>query len=88
MNVHFRFLRQAGLVQEVLRKDGWKLERGHDKFLMARHPDVANESAARDRLCRLGLLTSSSLAIEFRPLPTILGPGIEKIDGPCGQGTG
>jgi hypothetical protein len=69
MNVHFRFLRQAGQVQEVLRNDGWKLERAHDKFLLARHPDVADESAARDRLCRLGLLTSSSLAIEFHLPP-------------------
>jgi hypothetical protein len=65
MKVQFRFLRQARRFQEVLTNDGWKLERQRDESLLARHPQVADEGAARSRLCHLGLLTSPSLCIEF-----------------------
>jgi hypothetical protein len=61
-----RFLRHAGKLQAALQNDGWELEREHDESLYARHPDVPDEEAARDRLCSLGLLTSGSLSIEFR----------------------
>jgi hypothetical protein len=68
MKVHLRFLRQAGQLQEALRNDGWHLEREKDESLFARHPLVRDEVAARNRLNRLGLLTSGSVCIEFRRL--------------------
>jgi hypothetical protein len=69
MRIHLRFLRRAGLIQERLRNDGWLLEPGKDESLSARHPHVADESAARTRLHALGLLTSGSLLIEFGLIP-------------------
>jgi hypothetical protein len=73
MRLHLRFLRQAGKLQAAFRNDGWELEREKDETLQARHPEVTDESAARTRLYRLGLLTSSSLSIEFQ----------RKLDGPA-----
>jgi hypothetical protein len=65
MRVHLRFLRKSEVVQEVLQKDGWQLERERDDSVTARHPLVRDELAARNRLQDLGLLTTSSVAIEF-----------------------
>ena len=65
MRVHLRFLRKSELVQAALQKDGWQLERERDDSVTARHPLVEDESSARNRLQELGLLTTSSVAIEF-----------------------
>jgi hypothetical protein len=65
MRVHLRFLRKSEVVQEVLQKDGWQLERERDDSVTARHPLVEDEPSARNRLQGLGLLTTSSVAIEF-----------------------
>jgi len=52
----------------TLRKDGWTLlATAKKEELDATHPEVRDENAARIRLDRLGLLTSGSLRIEFRP---------------------
>jgi hypothetical protein len=69
MKVHFRFLRGAREFQAELRNDGWKLEADRDEFFLGRHPEVSDEGAARNRLHRLGILTSRSLCIEFRHIP-------------------
>jgi hypothetical protein len=45
--------------------DGWTLQDERDDAFLAEHPGVADEAAARRRLSRLGLLTSSGLRIEF-----------------------
>ena len=69
MNLHLRFLRQPEALREVLQKDGWRLETGKDESLFAHHPQVFDEPAARSRLYHLGVLTSSSLCIEFQRRP-------------------
>ncbi len=51
---------------EVLKKDGWQLESRSRDHVYARHPQVNDESSARSRLYRIGLLTSASLRIAFR----------------------
>jgi hypothetical protein len=67
MRVHLRFLRQSEMFQEVLEKDGWQLEPERGDSVTARHPLVVDETAARNRLQDLGLLTTASLAIHFIP---------------------
>jgi hypothetical protein len=70
MNIRIELLRkhrQSQHLLQTLEKDGWAVQREPDQFLSARHPLVADEAAARSRLGRLGLLTSRSLRIEFRP---------------------
>jgi hypothetical protein len=68
MKVHLRFLRQAGGLRAALQNDGWHVEQEKDKSLLAWHPEASDESAVRGRLHQLGLLTSGSLRIDFRPL--------------------
>jgi len=68
MKVHLHFLKQAGSFEAVLQKDGWLLEQEKDRSILAWHPEAPDETAARSRLHQLGLLTSRSLRIEFRPL--------------------
>ena len=65
MKLQLRFLSQRGRLQETLHNDGWQLEHARDEAVYARHPQVADEGAARTRLYRLGLLTSGALYIEF-----------------------
>ncbi|HEV3258428.1 MAG TPA: hypothetical protein VG013_16225 [Gemmataceae bacterium] len=65
MNLYLQLLRDPDDLQETLRGDGWKLEPEHHDFVLARHPQVQDEGAARSRLHHLGLLTSSCLRIEF-----------------------
>jgi hypothetical protein len=66
MKVHLRILRQGEELQETLKNDGWQLQPEKDNSFSARHPEVLNEDAARSRLHRLDLLTSSSVWIEFQ----------------------
>jgi hypothetical protein len=49
----------------ILRADGWVLEAGRHDGIVAEHPHVPDEAAARSRLDRLGLLTARRLRIEF-----------------------
>jgi hypothetical protein len=66
MDVCIQRLRHAGDLQEILRKDGWHLDDRPENEILAKHPQVLNESAARSRLQHLGLLTAGFLRIEFR----------------------
>jgi hypothetical protein len=68
MNLHLEPLRHAGDVKGLLRDDGWLLQQEPDGWLLASHPRVRDEAGARSRLQDLGLLTCSSLRIEFRHL--------------------
>jgi len=53
-------------VRKILQKDGWHLQsEEQSNALRARHPDVREESAARERLNDLGLLTLRTCRIEF-----------------------
>jgi hypothetical protein len=65
VRIHLRFLRKSGMIQEVLERDGWNLEWERDDSLIARHPLVKDETAGRNRLQDLGLLTAASVRIEF-----------------------
>jgi hypothetical protein len=66
MRVHFQFLRLARKQQTLLANDGWRLERERDESFVGRHREVSDEEAARNRLTRLGMLTSPFLCIEFQ----------------------
>jgi hypothetical protein len=61
MNVQIQFLRQPDALRNVLREDGWRFTNN-----CMSHSQVDDEGAARFRLHRLRLLTSS-LRIEFLP---------------------
>ena len=65
MHVRIQPLRRSETFLVALREDGWAVMYGHDGAVSARHPLASDEVAARCRLHGLGLLTSSSLRIEF-----------------------
>jgi hypothetical protein len=67
MRVRFQPLQTWVNLQRVLRADGWHFEGDSQDVVIAEHPNVADESAVRKRLGRLGLLTSVGLRIEFLP---------------------
>jgi hypothetical protein len=67
MMVRFESLRGVTGVHGLLRADGWKLEGPAGDTFYASHPCAGDQTAARSRLHRLGLLTSSRLRIEFGP---------------------
>src|SRR5262245_11060313 len=67
MRVLFQPLRECPDLRTVLRADGWSLEGARNDAVLAEHPGVADEDAARSRLHRLDLLTSAGLRIEFLP---------------------
>jgi hypothetical protein len=65
VTVYLQFLRHAGELQDILKRDGWTLQPEKDQSQRARHSSVADETSARSRLHRLGLLTSASMRISF-----------------------
>jgi hypothetical protein len=67
MIVRVELLGQAEAVRDLLLADGWEVESGPEHSLLISHPGVPDEEAARERLDRLGLLTSPSLRIDFEP---------------------
>jgi hypothetical protein len=67
MVVHIRVLTRSPEVHELLREHGWDVDEDGADVLVATHPRVEDQPAARARLWRLGLLTSPRLRIEFHP---------------------
>ena len=65
MFIRFRFLREPAGPLQALRGDGWDLEGEADWAVRGTHPAAPDEAAARERLARLGLLTSGALLIRF-----------------------
>jgi hypothetical protein len=65
MRVHLRFLRDSELSRKALKNSEWQLEGDGDDGVWAVHPQVRDESAARSHLHEAGLLTASSVSIEF-----------------------
>jgi hypothetical protein len=63
--IRFHFLRDAAIQLQALRGDGWQLQDEPGGVVLGTHPDVPDEAAARERLHRLGLLTSGDLLIRF-----------------------
>jgi hypothetical protein len=67
MQVSIQILRDDQSVRAVLQKDGWHLQSEERSDAMsARHPEVKEEKAARQRLSHLGLLTCRTCRIEFQ----------------------
>jgi hypothetical protein len=64
VNVHIEVLQRRVDVPQLLLKDGWTLDDSNDVYT-ACHPDISSESAARNRLYHLGLLTSPAVRIRF-----------------------
>lgn len=54
---------------ERLQRDGWRIEAKTPHSLSAFHPEVASQPEARQRLHRLGLLTSRTMQITFPVVP-------------------
>jgi hypothetical protein len=69
MKVYIEMLRSPATLRRALEADGWRLEAAHAGAVLAGHPQLHDEAAARGRLHDLGLLTSSALRIEFQPRP-------------------
>ena len=64
MNITIELVGRGSNPYRVLLDDGWSLAKGKST-ITATHPDVRDATAARNRLNRLHLLTSSALRIEF-----------------------
>ncbi len=75
MNVHIEVIRPTRHLRATLLSDGWKVESERQDDLWVSHLQVADEGGARGRLNRLGLLTSSSLRIDF---PLAIRPGADR----------
>jgi hypothetical protein len=67
VDVHIRPIGDPSPLYEALRDDGWSLTSQPDGSVLASHPAVTDQASARERLDRLGLLTSNAAQIEFRP---------------------
>jgi hypothetical protein len=67
MVVHIRVLTRSPEVRELLCQNGWDVDEEGADALVATHPRVGDQPAARARLWRLGLLTSPRLRIAFDP---------------------
>jgi len=64
MEIQIQFLRHPNVTRQTLRACGWLLS-GEPNSVRAEHPDVDDETSAREALCRLGLLTSRNVRIDF-----------------------
>jgi hypothetical protein len=65
MNVQIRVLCEAPTLVERLKRSGWIVECEADGCMVVRHREVSTSAQARERLHRLGLLTSTGLLIDF-----------------------
>jgi hypothetical protein len=70
MDVHFETAGASADLRAYLEAHGWRLDEGDDNHFTARHPNAEDQPAARQKLNRLGLLTSGRLRIEFGPMTT------------------
>jgi hypothetical protein len=67
MHVSIQLLKKDDTVQTTLQKDGWHLQSDEkNQGMRAKHPEVHQESDARQRLHSLGLLTCRTCRIEFQ----------------------
>ncbi len=67
MDVHFEVLAKTISLRAMLEESGWRVEQDGADSYTASHPDVEDQPAARNRLQKMGLLTSNQVRIEFRP---------------------
>ena len=67
MQVSIELLANHESVRSVLQRDGWHVQpEAQANAVRARHPEVREENAARQRLNNLGLLTCRTCRIEFQ----------------------
>jgi hypothetical protein len=64
VNIRVELLGQVERVRDALRRDGWLLS-GPGTDVIASHPGVLDEGTARTHLYELGLLTNSTVRIDF-----------------------
>ena len=62
MNIRVEVLRAVPGIRELLVEDGWRLEKGEEAGLRA-SLRVQDQYDARNRLLRLGLLTSAHIRV-------------------------
>ena len=67
MTVYIKSLHPGHAIRVRLEADGWTLIPADEGGLLARHRDLQDEKALRQRLDALGLLTSPGVRMEFRP---------------------
>jgi hypothetical protein len=67
MRVYIEPLRQRETIRRLLQQQGWRLHQ-EERGYTAHHEAVRDEQTARRLLQHLGLLTSSSVRIEFERL--------------------
>jgi hypothetical protein len=65
MHVEMKMLSCSDIIRDTMHRDGWVIDKAHGDQIQVVDREVRDEAAARARLLRLGLLTSSSLRIEF-----------------------
>lgn len=65
MQVHIQVFQRDDHLRQTLEDAGWRLDCQQTDMILARHPQVDDEPAARQRLHQLGLLTSHSVRIDF-----------------------
>jgi hypothetical protein len=70
MRIHVRKVRPFDSLWVILEKDGWRRTAGSADGGWLSHPEAPDQSAARQRLGDLGLLTSRCLRIEFESYST------------------
>jgi hypothetical protein len=68
MTVYIQALHHPQTTRARLEADGWTLAPADEGGLLACHPGLPDEGALRKRLNALGLLTSSGVRMEFRPV--------------------
>ena len=65
MELHLVPLKDFERVHSVLRADGWVLEEDQSGVIHAHREDIPDEASTRQRLFKLGLLTSAFVQIRF-----------------------
>jgi hypothetical protein len=76
MKVRIHVLRRAPSLSARLKRAGWRLESDSERALVVYHPEVRDAGEARERLNRLGVLTSAALRIDLPLLQTPAEPAV------------
>jgi hypothetical protein len=71
MHLSIETLRAFEGLDDLLARDGWRVERPRSNRLLAWHLEAQDEPSVRSRLHKLELLTSSSLRIHIEPGDTL-----------------
>jgi hypothetical protein len=60
-----QLLNPSEALVETLEAGGWRLDAAHGEVIVATHPRLGDQAAARAHLRELGLLTSPVVRVEF-----------------------